>query len=252
MAQRRFYAAPDAFASKAKSVTLSTDETKHLRKVLRLTVGEEVYVFDGAGHEYRGEIAAISRDSAELRIIQEVAPSAAESPLDLTMVIALLKGEKFDLVIQKLTELGVNRVFPIMTARADLRLGNDNDADRKLVRWRRILMEATKQCGRARLMTIDSPITLHTYVDYAHEDGELRLMFAERDGVSLSDIITGKTNPERVAALVGSEGGWTQDETNLARAAGWRIVTLGGRIMRAETAAIACAALLQHRLGDLN
>ena len=77
-------------------------------------------------------------------------------------------------------------------------------------------------------------------------------MFAERDGVSLSDIITGKTNPERVAALVGSEGGWTQDEINLARAAGWRIVTLGGRIMRAETAAIACAALLQHRLGDLN
>jgi len=154
--------------------------------------------------------------------------------------------------VQKLTELGVTSVIPILTARADVRLRSEDDADHKLVRWRRIVMEATKQCGRARLPTIESPIALDPFVNRARDDGALRLMFAERDGESLSDIVSGQRAPEHVIALIGSEGGWTDDEISQARNAGWQIVTLPGRIMRAETAAIACAALLQHRFGDLN
>ena len=250
MTRRRFYAPPEAFGNDGTSVALSADETQHLRNVLRLKVNDEAYVFDGAGHEYRGEIAAISRDRADIRIVQEVAASAAESDLNLTMAVALLKGEKFDLVVQKLTELGVTSVIPILTARADVRLRSEDDADHKLVRWRRIVMEATKQCGRARLMTIESPIALDPFVNRG--DGALRLMFAEREGESLSDIVSSQREPENVTALIGSEGGWTDDEISQARNAGWQIVTLPGRIMRAETAAIACAALLQHRFGDLN
>jgi 16S rRNA (uracil1498-N3)-methyltransferase len=109
------------------------------------------------------------------------------------MAVALLKGEKFDLVVQKLTELGVTSVIPILTARADVRLRSEDDADHKLVRWRRIVMEATKQCGRARLMTIESPIALDAFVNRARDDGALRLMFAERDGESLSDIVSRPT-----------------------------------------------------------
>ena len=168
------------------------------------------------------------------------------------MAVALLKGEKFDLVVQKLTELGVTSVIPILTARADVRLRSEDDADHKLVRWRRIVMEATKQCGRARLLTIESPIALDAFVNRACDESALRLMFAERDGESLSNVVAGQRAPENVTALIGSEGGWTDDEINQARGAGWQIVTLPGRIMRAETAAIACAALLQHRFGDLN
>jgi 16S rRNA (uracil1498-N3)-methyltransferase len=249
MTQRRFYATRDAFASDAKSVTLSTDETKHLRNVLRLTVGEEVQVFDGEGHEYRSEIAAISRDRADLRIIQEVAPSVAESPLDLTMAVALLKGEKFDLVVQKLTELGVNRIIPVSTSRGDMRIRNDDEANRKLIRWQRIVIEATKQCGRARLLKIERPIGFDQFI--ASANGEMRVMFAETGGESFSASCE-RSNHGSVLALVGPEGGWTQDEINQTRDAGWRIITLGGRVMRAETAAIACAALLQHRFGDLN
>jgi 16S rRNA (uracil1498-N3)-methyltransferase len=249
MTRRRFYALPEAFGNDGTSVALSLDQTQHLRNVLRLKVGDEAFIFDGAGHEYRGEIADIARNSAGIRIIEEVVPSAAESRLNLTMAVALLKGEKFDLVVQKLTELGVAQVVPVITARADVRLRNGDDAERKLIRWRRIVMEATKQCGRARLMTIESPIELDEFV--ARSPGELRLMFAERDGASLSDTVTRRPNPEVVAALIGSEGGWADDEISLARNAGWQIVTLRGRIMRAETAAIACATLLQHRFGDL-
>jgi 16S rRNA (uracil1498-N3)-methyltransferase len=251
MTRRRFYAPPEAFELNEHSVTLSADETQHLRNVLRLKTGDEVYVFDGAGGEYRGEIKAIARDQADIQLVEDVKPPATESPLHLTMAVALLKGDKFDLVAQKLTELGVNRIVPVSTARADVRIRNDADADRKLGRWQRIVMEATKQCGRARLMEIELPITFDQFITTTDDD--LRLMFAEGGGAPFADAVATSHPPhKKVTALVGSKGGWTGEEMNQALEAGWRIVTLGGRIMRAETAAIACAAMLQHRLGDLN
>jgi 16S rRNA (uracil1498-N3)-methyltransferase len=114
-------------------------------------------------------------------------------------------------------------------------------------------MEATKQCGRARLMTVESPVDFEQLTKLSGANGELCLMFSERDGASLTPALDqlGK-NSLAVTALVGPEGGWTDDELNQARNDGWQLVTLGGRIMRAETSAITCAALLQHRLGDLN
>jgi len=252
MTRRRFFASPEAFTPDQKSVVLNPDETKHLRNVLRLETGDEVYVFDGAGREFRGQIDSLKRDQTNVRITEEVIPSARESNLNLTMAVALLKGEKFDLVIQKLTELGTSFVVPIITKRADVRVRNEDDAERKLVRWRRIVMEATKQCGRARLMTVNSPISFDECITRFCVESELRLMFAERDGASLSAVAVDPATPEQVAALVGPEGGWTDDEIDQARDTGWQIVTMRVRIMRAETAAITFAALLQHRFGDLN
>jgi len=251
MTRRRFYAPPQAFASGAKSVTLSGEETRHLRDVLRLKSGDEVYVFDGAGREVRGQIQSITRESTEISVADEVEPARPESPLNLTLAVALLKGEKFDLVVQKMTELGVVRVFPVITARADVKIRSDDDARRKLIRWRRITLEASKQCGRARLMDLENPTAFHDFVERPGGD-ELRLMFSERGGTSLAAV--GETNQkgDGVTALVGSEGGWTNEEIDQARAAGWKIITLSGRILRAETAAIAVSALLQHRFGDLN
>ena len=251
MTRRRFYAPPQAFASGAKSVTLSGEETRHLRDVLRLKSGDEVYVFDGAGREVRGQIQSITRESTEISVADEVEPARPESPLNLTLAVALLKGEKFDLVVQKMTELGVVRVIPVITARADVKIRSDDDARRKLIRWRRITLEASKQCGRARLMDLENPTAFHDFVERPGGD-ELRLMFSERGGTSLAAV--GETNQkgDGVTALVGSEGGWTNEEIDQARAAGWKIITLSGRILRAETAAIAVSALLQHRFGDLN
>jgi 16S rRNA (uracil1498-N3)-methyltransferase len=244
MVRRRFYAPPEAFIH--ESVTLSADETNHLRNVLRLEAGNEVFVFNGEGREFRCRIQSIARLSTTISVVQEVEAERPESPLNLTMAVALLKGEKLDLVLQKLTELGVTRVIPIMTARADVRIRNDGDADRKVSRWQRIVMEATKQCGRACLMKIETPITFRDLL-HLPTSNEIRIMFSERGGISL----TGAEASTSVMATVGSEGGWTDEEIDHARAAGWKIVTLAGRILRAETAAITVAALLQHRFGDL-
>src|SRR3984893_540409 len=211
MSRRRFYAPVAAFS--ADHVTLSADEARHLRDVLRLGSGDEIYIFDGEGREFQCVIEESRRDLASLRVIEEVSPARPESPLDLTLAVALLKGEKFDLVVQKAVELGVTRVVPVVSTRADVRIRNADEAKRKAERWQRIALESAKQCGRARLMEIDAPDTFDSLISGVMRDDELRLMFAERDGASLTGLKASlPTRPAQVIALVGSEGGWTDDE----------------------------------------
>ena len=270
MTRRRFYAPPSAFSSSRDSVMLATDEARHLRDVLRLKVGDEVYVFDGAGKEFHCRIEESRRETAQLQVIAEVTPARPESPLSLTLAVALLKGEKFDLVVQKSTELGVSRILPVVTKLADIRLRDESDAAKRVTRWQRIALEAAKQSGRAVVPEINAPVTFDSLLQ---NTGPLQsrncLLFSERDGQSLKDAanalvrtasVSGQPDAawppahaggSDITALVGSEGGWTDEELDAARQAGWTIVTLGGRTLRAETAAIAVATLLQHLAGDL-
>lgn len=247
MTRRRFHAPPSAFNLHRGSVTLATDEARYLREVLRLKVGDEVYVFDGEGKEFRSQIEESRRDTATLKVVEEVAPARPESPLELTLAVALLKGEKFDLVVQKATELGAARIVPVVTKLADVRLRDTSDATKRVARWQRIALEAAKQSGRAVVPDVLDPVGFESLVS---ETGSNRaIMFSERDGQPIAEALVELSTS--LTALVGSEGGWTDQEITMARDNGWRIVTLGGRTLRAETAAITVVALLQHRFGDL-
>jgi 16S rRNA (uracil1498-N3)-methyltransferase len=248
MSRRRFFAPPDAF--RHQLVTLAADEARHLRDVLRLDAGDEVFVFDGTGKEFRCAVAGMKHDEVTLKACEEVAPAQPESPLQLTLALALLKGEKFDLVAQKATELGVTEVVPLVTRYADIHLRDVADAEKRVHRWRRIALEAAKQCGRAKVPQISMPISFESLITKVAEFP--RLMFAERLGLRLSEALPAGVRPEIVTALVGSEGGWSDEEMGAARESGWRIVTLGGRVLRAETAAITVSVLLQHLYGDLS
>jgi 16S rRNA (uracil1498-N3)-methyltransferase len=241
MTRRRFHAPPDAF--KDQTVTLATDEARHLRDVLRLKSGDEVYVFDGRGREFRCSVLKTTRDVAELHIEAEVDPAKPESQLQLNLCVALLKGEKFDLVVQKATELGVSKVTPLITRYADIHLRDESDAAKRVARWQRIALEAAKQSGRAFVPEVSAPVAFDSVV----VEG-LGVMFSERDGDSLKSLPISHI----VTALVGSEGGWSDEELESARARNFHVITLGGRILRAETAAITVTVLLQHLFGDLN
>jgi 16S rRNA (uracil1498-N3)-methyltransferase len=234
-------------------VDLASDEARHLRDVLRLKPGDEVYVFDGAGKEFHCRVEESRRDSAQLKVINEVEPARPESPLRLTLAVALLKGEKFDLVVQKATELGVTRVVPLITKHADIRLRDETDAAKRVARWQRIALEAAKQSGRAAVPQVDSPVALGSLIQTAATAGAIPcLMFSEREGQSLREAAKNlPVKVSKITALVGSEGGWANEELQAARDAGWAIVTLGGRTLRAETAAITVAVLIQHLYGDL-
>jgi 16S rRNA (uracil1498-N3)-methyltransferase len=147
---RRFHAPPTSFDR--DHVTLDASEASHLRDVLRLRPGDSVHVFDGEGREFECEIESIEKKTARLRLVGEVPPAAAESGLNLTLATAILKGEKSDLVIQKATELGVSTLVPLVTKRCEVRIQN---YENKLQRWRKIALEATKQCGRAKLINVE-------------------------------------------------------------------------------------------------
>ena len=248
MGRRRFHAPPGAFNFHSRTVRLEADEARHLREVLRLQPGDEVYVFDGTGKEFRCAIESSRRDAALLNVLEEIEPASPESPFQITLAVALLKSDKFDLVVQKATELGVVRVVPVMTRLADIKLKDESDANKRVMRWRRIALEAAKQSGRAFVPEIAVPVEFAELIS-ASKSNDRKVLFSERHGESL-DSMEHKHGP--MTALVGSEGGWTKDELDAAETAGWKLITLGGRTLRAETAAIAVATLLQHRFGDLN
>ena len=254
MSRRRFYAPPSAFNTVARSVRLEAEEARHLRDVLRLKRGDEAFVFDGEGREYRCLVRECERNrDALLDISEEVEAACPESPLQLALCVALLKSEKFDLVVQKTTELGVDRIVPVLTKFADVRLKEGTEGIKRVLRWKRIALEAAKQSGRARVPEISQPIAFASLIESASsEDEEPRLIFSEREGRGLLETVSQwPERPTFLTALVGPEGGWADEEIKQASLHGWRAITLGGRTLRAETAAIAVAVLLEHFFGDL-
>lgn len=246
---RRFYAPAKNFNN--PKIVLDFEQTRHLRDVLRLREAETIQIFDGEGQEFLCLIEKIGKKETVLKFIEEISPSAPESDLDLTLAAALLKGEKFDLVVQKAVELGVTKLVPLVTKRSDVKINTIKPDEKKHERRRKIIVDATKQCGRAKLMRIEEPMQFSEFIknSASRAGNENLFLFAEKSGGSFSDIKlkTGK----KIIAVVGAEGGWETAEIELATENNFQIITLNGRILRAETAAISAAAILQHRFGDL-
>lgn len=247
MQRRRFYAAQDSI--NGSTINLSSGETHHLARVLRLRPGDEAFAFDGYGREYRCAFQAIKDNHARLEIIETLV-NEVESPVHLTLAQAIAKGEKFDLVIQKATELGASCVIPLVTEHADVKL-SDEKSEKRVERWRRISLEALKQCGRRRLVEIKPPLALKDFLESSVSAGTL-LVFSERGGVSIITALSEAIDKKNVTALIGPEGGWSADELALFDERGAIAITLGPRTLRTETAAITALALIQHTLGDLS
>lgn len=239
---RRFYAPPVQFSD--GNVQLGLEETRHLRDVLRLREGAEINVFDGEGREFLCTVVRIEKKISMAAIKAEIDPVSPESNLEMVLAVGLLKGEKFDLVVQKAVELGVSRIQPLYTKRSDVKFAVK---DAKTERWGKIALEAAKQSGRAKLTKIEDPMEFEDFLRATRGDDEGRILFTERGGSGFETIQKFK----KITAIVGPEGGWDTYELNSAMTAGFELITVGGRILRAETAAITFASILQHRFGDL-
>lgn len=257
MARRRFYAPPDSIRGSA--AVLSADETHHLMHVLRMTPGDSAFVFDGCGNEYTCSFRGIKDNLAQLEI-GDALSDIVESPIHLTLAQALAKGEKFDFIIQKATELGVSRIAPLMTRYSDVRL-DDQQITRRVERWRRISLEALKQSGRRKLVEIMAPRTVRDFISAGESPLVLKgspdlppalLLFSERGGIATTEALTQVSRSCPVVALIGPEGGWSDDEFDLLHQNGCKSVTLGPRVLRTETAAIVAVTLIQYALGGLS
>jgi 16S rRNA (uracil1498-N3)-methyltransferase len=243
---RRFAIAPERVVD--GRVTFDAVETRHLARVLRLGPGDTVVASDGAGHDYTVRLDAV-RPRATGVVVGMADAAAGESPLAITLVQGLPKGDKLETIVRTATELGVARIVPALTARTVVRLGERETAGR-LARWQRVAREAAKQCRRRVVPDVAPPRSLDTCLDEAR-GAELALCLWESETSPLVAVLADATPPRRVAILIGPEGGLEPREIDAARARGWRVVGLGQRILRTETAAPAIIAILQSRWGDL-
>lgn len=246
MQRHRFFAPPERIA--ASAIILDADEAHHLARVLRLPPGARVWVLDGVGREYECEIARIGNQEVELKISARVT-APVESPLRIELAQGLAKGDKFDWIVQKATELGVTRIVPLRTTHSEVRRVEER-AGKKVGRWERISLEAVKQCGRCQLVEIAEPAAWTDYAAGAPAD--LNLIFSERGGRRLAQIAADARLPvSSVRLAVGPEGGWSEREVDLGAENNWTPVHLGARVLRTETAAVAAVAIIQHLFGDL-
>jgi 16S rRNA (uracil1498-N3)-methyltransferase len=233
-----------------ETVTLPRDEAEHLTRVLRLASGDTVAVFDGRGHEFLARVAAAARRDVRLQILSRLEPSP-EPDVALTLVQAVLKGEKMDEVVRDAVMLGVAAIQPIVTKRSETTIASLIKGAR-LDRWRRVALASVKQSRRATLPEIRTPLQLEDFLD--DPQAAVRLMLVEPGtsaAVEPMGSLRGMATPQDAAVLVGPEGGWSEEEWKLAGSRGVRLITLGHRTLRADAVPVAAISVLQFLWNDL-
>ena len=234
---------PDRYYS-AESIdgptaTLTDSEAHHLLHVMRAKPGFELIVFDGQGGQFAAEVTACQRSTVELSVgpRQDV---ERELPYELTLAVSLPKGDRQRWLLEKAVELGVTRLLPLQTARSVAK-GNKKDSNTKLARY---VIEASKQCGRNRLMEIAQPVV---WPSLLAETTSAQRLLAHPGGQPLAAINCPTHQDAKLLLAIGPEGGFTDDEVSQAVEAGWKKVGLGERILRIETAAVALVSALTLR-----
>jgi 16S rRNA (uracil1498-N3)-methyltransferase len=213
--------------------------------VLRLGVGAAITLFDGAGGEYAARIESLRKDAVRVEVGAHAALER-ESPLDVTLAQGVSRGERMDWVVQKATELGVRRIVPLITVRSVVRL-DAQQAPKKLQHWRGIAVAACEQCGRNRLPELAAPLDFLEFLGGEVAADAMRLVLSPAGSLRIGAI----KSPQKIILLIGPEGGLAPEEAEAAIDRGFTAVSLGPRILRTETAAIAALAALQQAFGDL-
>ncbi len=233
-------------AAPGAHVTLPEHSAHHAREVLRLRAGAAVRVFDGAGHEWDAVLDEASRRTVSARLLHAVAPRP-ESPLRLVLAVAALKGDRMELVLQKATELGVAEVWPVVTLRTDAAARPALQGSR-VERWERVVSGAAEQCGRAVVPQVAPTARLEDLLRRPFDGPRVALL--ETPGhAPLATLPLGTSST--LLLLVGPAGGFEPAEAERLRDAGFTPASLGPRILRGETAAVAAVAVAQAAWGDL-
>lgn len=227
-----------------QEVIITGSDYRHIVKVLRSKPGQELKLFDESYFEHTGKIIEINKNEIKIRIINSTKVTS-KSDVSLTLLHGIPKGNKMDFIIEKATELGVDSVVPVVTERSQVRQTN------KALRWNRIAMESSKQCGRVTIPRIHDVIPFRDAEIYC-QDNELRLICYEHSRSKLSNYMkTVSQHPTKIAIFVGPEGGFSEYEITLAIEWGFAPIGLGHRTLRTETAAIVALVLVQHILGNI-
>lgn len=245
---RRFFVSPQQIGP--EEAVLDGNTARQISKVLRLKVGDAITLLDGTGNVYHAQITAISVQSVRARIVSKEA-NTNEPALRVVLASCVPKNDRIELIVQKCTELGISEIVLVRSERTVVRF-DESDLDRKLERWRKIATEAAEQCGRSIVPRLRGVIGFTGLVEMIGEFPLAIVAWEEENALSLRDALRQRAGAGSVLIVIGPEGGLTEREVELARSAGAVSVSLGGRLLRTDTAAIAtCAAVMYEIEGEL-
>ena len=237
---RRFFV--PAGTLKAGNITLSGDLAHRLARVLRLRRGDCVVLTEGGEREFEVELTDVSA-RAVAGVVTGDRASPVEPAVEVVLYQSLIRPNRFDIALEKGTELGVARFVPVVNARSQ----TDEASQGRAERWQRLVVEAAEQCGRGRLPAIDSPLPFEDAL--ASAPGVLIVQYEEERANRLADYLRAlPERPQAVSLFIGPEGGYTDEEITLARESGAALVTLGRQVLRSETAGVVASAIVLHTL----
>ncbi|WP_314104339.1 16S rRNA (uracil(1498)-N(3))-methyltransferase [uncultured Stenotrophomonas sp.] len=228
-----------------QAVSLPEEVANHLVRVMRLREGDGCVLFNGDGHDYSATLVESGKREARVQVVA-AQPVDNESPLPITLLQGIARGEKMDLILQKATELGVQAIVPVNAERTEVKLDAAR-AEKRLAHWRSVVVSACGQSGRARVPSVAPPQGVQEAAR-AMPGAALKLTLDPQGEHRLSTL---ESAPGGVVIAIGPEGGWSPRDRQALAAAGFQGLQLGPRILRTETAGLAAIAALQARLGDL-
>jgi 16S rRNA (uracil1498-N3)-methyltransferase len=226
-----------------KNLWIDSSESHHIIHVKRLKIGDSIIVFNGTGDEFEAEIEDVEDNRVKVKINRQRTISK-ENGVGIDIAFAIPKGKRSHLLIQKCTELGVHKLIPINYARSVVKLKNDCSA--KIEKWQKIAIEASKQCGRNTITEIGEVVDFDSILNTADSYDLPLFACSQSDSDNLRNTLQEHPKPNNILSLIGPEGGFTSKEIEMAKNAGCKFVSLGSRILRVETAAIAVSAILSY------
>lgn len=246
---RRFFV--QKIDEKQAHLVITGTEARHISRVLRMGPGDRIILFDGQGARFQAVIESAQKNEVRAAL-EKTLPPPSPSPLEITLCQSLLKSRSMDYMIQKASELGVDRILPFFSQRTAVKVPAQSLAN-KVRHWRQIALSAAKQCDRTKPAEIGKPVSLPELLVRLQKEHALKIILWEQEErADLRDLLKTSRNAGKVAAIVGPEGGFGFEEIARARLSGFKPIFLGPRILRAETAAIVLVALLQYEWGDLS
>lgn len=224
-------------------IDLDENASRHIAKVLRMQVGRDLILFNGKGGEYPSTVIDVGKKIVQVQV-GELSPQDRQSPLPIHLGIGVSRGERFDYVLQKATELGVSRITPLFTERTEVKLAGPR-LEKKWQHWQQVIISSCEQCQRNLIPELNPAMKLDEWLP--HVDEASRFVLHHRSDVSLSET----KKPNSVALVIGPEGGLSEAEIIDCGNQGFQSLTLGPRVFRTETAPLAAISVMQYLWGDL-
>jgi 16S rRNA (uracil1498-N3)-methyltransferase len=249
----RFFVERDAIDENNGCINITGEDVRHMVNVLRSAPGDAIVVSDGLGTDYDAVIERTDKNAVLARITA-ARINRTEPRFDITLFQGIPKSDKMDFIIQKCVELGVKRIVPVVTARTAVKIGGaSGNASLKTARWRRIALEAAKQCDRGIIPAVEEPVMFNKALELAEGCDVKLLPYEEEKTKTLRRFIRGLPAGigSRFAVFIGPEGGFDPEEVQEASSCGFVSVSLGPRILRTETAGMAVVAVLMYEFDDI-